>query len=87
MNWCNLSNRNSLCCLALQVAIDSATPIDDAGPSGNFMMDAGPPFGGYGGPLRNFGRMYGSLDFDDVSIYNSIKHKNWEIVEYVYFIL
>ncbi|KAG8641232.1 RNA-binding protein Musashi homolog 1 isoform X2 [Manihot esculenta] len=48
-----------------QVAIDSATPIDDAGPSGNFMMDAGPPFGGYGGPLRNFGRMYGSLDFDD----------------------
>ncbi|KAG8642608.1 hypothetical protein MANES_12G099600v8 [Manihot esculenta] len=48
-----------------QVAIDSATPIDDAGPSGNFMMNAAPSFGGYGGPMRNFGRMYGSLDFDD----------------------
>ncbi|XP_020537220.1 RNA-binding protein Musashi homolog 1 isoform X3 [Jatropha curcas] len=48
-----------------QVAIDSATPVDDAGPSGNFMMNAAPSFGGYGGPLRNFSRMYGSLDFDD----------------------
>jgi len=26
-------------------------------------------FGGYGGPVRSYGRMYGSLDFDDVSIY------------------
>ncbi|KAL3592123.1 hypothetical protein D5086_010763 [Populus alba] len=48
-----------------QVAIDSATPIDDAGPSGNFMMSAPEPFGGYGGPMRNFGRMYGTLDYDD----------------------
>ncbi|KAF2283727.1 hypothetical protein GH714_014603 [Hevea brasiliensis] len=63
-----------------QVAIDSATPIDDAGPSGNFMMNTAPPFGGYGGPLRNFGRMYGSLDFDDVSIYSFTKAENWEIV-------
>ncbi|XP_059458976.1 uncharacterized protein LOC132188513 [Corylus avellana] len=49
-----------------QVAIDSATPLEDAGPSGNFMMNsAEPPFGGYGGPMRTYGRMYGSLDFDD----------------------
>ncbi|OWM66262.1 heterogeneous nuclear ribonucleoprotein 1 isoform X2 [Punica granatum] len=47
-----------------QVAIDSATPIDDAGTSGGFMM--GPEaFGGYGGPMRSYGRMYGSLDFND----------------------
>ncbi|KAI3452018.1 hypothetical protein Pfo_008683 [Paulownia fortunei] len=49
-----------------QVAIDSATPIDDAGPSGNFMMNNPEPFG-YGAPMRTYGRMYGSLDFDDVS--------------------
>ncbi|KAL3646289.1 hypothetical protein CASFOL_011469 [Castilleja foliolosa] len=56
-----------------QVAIDSATPIDDdAGPipvpgpgySGNFMMNNPDPFG-YGAPMRSYGRMYGSLDFDD----------------------
>ncbi|CAK9166508.1 unnamed protein product [Ilex paraguariensis] len=51
------------------VAIDSATPLDDAGNSGNFMMDnAAEPFGGYGGPMRTYGRMYGSMDFDDVAI-------------------
>ncbi|GMY26035.1 RNA-binding protein Musashi homolog 2 isoform X1 [Fagus crenata] len=57
-----------------QVAIDSATPLDDAaaagpgpGPSGNFMMNSAESFGGYGGPMRTYGRMYGSLDFDDVS--------------------
>ncbi|XP_034690441.1 RNA-binding protein Musashi homolog 1 [Vitis riparia] len=48
-----------------QVAIDSATPLDDAGSSGNFMMDSAEPFGGFGGPMRTYGRMYGSLDFDD----------------------
>ncbi|XAR73990.1 hypothetical protein NMG60_11008135 [Bertholletia excelsa] len=48
-----------------QVAIDSATPIDEAGPSGNFMMDNAEPYGGYGGPIRTYGRMYGSLGFDD----------------------
>jgi RNA-binding protein Musashi len=51
-----------------QVAIDSATPVDDsdAGPSGNFVMDTPEPYGGYGGPMRTpYGRMYGSLDFDD----------------------
>ncbi|KAL6572960.1 hypothetical protein OROHE_002436 [Orobanche hederae] len=61
-----------------QVAIDSATPVDDAGPgpgtgpspapgpghSGNFMMNNPEQFG-YGAPMRNYGRMYGSLDFDD----------------------
>ncbi|KAL6993754.1 hypothetical protein U1Q18_011870 [Sarracenia purpurea var. burkii] len=52
-----------------QVAIDSATPVDDAaGPSGNFMMDNAEPYGGYGGPMRTYGRMYGgSLDFDNWS--------------------
>ncbi|KAL8044501.1 hypothetical protein ABFX02_08G049200 [Erythranthe guttata] len=55
-----------------QVAIDSATPVDDAGagggagpgPSGNIVMNNPEPFG-YGAPVRAYGRMYGSLDFDD----------------------
>ncbi|KAJ6916268.1 hypothetical protein NC652_018842 [Populus alba x Populus x berolinensis] len=55
--------------LRWQVAIDSATPIDDAGPSGNFMMSGPEPFGSYAGPMRNFGRMYGTLDYDDASAY------------------
>lgn len=54
----------------LQVAIDSATPIDDAGPSSDFMMDTFEPYGGYGGPMRSYGRMYAGLDFDDVSSYS-----------------
>lgn len=34
------------------------------------MMNNVEPFGGgYGGPVRSYGRMYGSLDFDDVSIF------------------
>ncbi|XP_073039504.1 uncharacterized protein [Primulina eburnea] len=54
-----------------QVAIDSATPIDDPSPSSNFMASNPPePYGyggpGYGGHMRSsYGRMYGSLDFDD----------------------
>ncbi|KAJ0039707.1 hypothetical protein Pint_28043 [Pistacia integerrima] len=50
-----------------QVAIDSATPLDDAGPgpSENFLINGAQVFGGYGGPMRTYGRMYGSLDFDD----------------------
>ena len=32
-------------------------------------MSAPEPFGGYGGPMRNFGRMYGTLDYDDASAY------------------
>ncbi|KAK6924055.1 RNA recognition motif domain [Dillenia turbinata] len=39
-----------------QVAIDSATPVDGAGPSENLMMVA-EPFGGYGGPMRSYGRI------------------------------
>ncbi|OVA15665.1 RNA recognition motif domain [Macleaya cordata] len=55
-----------------QVAIDSATPLDDAGTSGgNFMMQNVEPYGGYGGPMRAYGRMYGSLDFDDWGGYGS----------------
>ncbi|TYJ10450.1 hypothetical protein E1A91_A11G208700v1 [Gossypium mustelinum] len=46
-----------------QVAIDSATPVDDAGPS--FMMNPAGPFRGFGGPMRPFGRMYGGLPYDD----------------------
>ncbi|XP_057760219.1 protein gar2-like [Arachis stenosperma] len=48
-----------------QVALDSATPVDDASPSENFMMNGVGSFGGYGGPMRTYGRMYGSLDFED----------------------
>ncbi|XP_004288032.1 PREDICTED: DAZ-associated protein 1 [Fragaria vesca subsp. vesca] len=48
-----------------QVAIDTATPLDEAGTSGNFMMNNVEPYGGYGGPVRSYSRMYGSLDFDD----------------------
>lgn len=33
------------------------------------MMNNMEPYGGYGGPLRSYGRMYGGLDYDDVSIY------------------
>lgn len=49
-----------------EVAIDSATPVDDARASGNFMMNNSmESFGGYGGPVRSYGRMYGGLDYDD----------------------
>ena len=51
----------------LQVAIDSATPLDDAGPSGNLMLSSMDSFGGFGGPVRPYVRMYGGLDYDDVS--------------------
>lgn len=49
--------------LGHEVAIDSATPLDDAGPSGTY-RDAAEAYGGYG-PMRTYGRLYGSLDFDD----------------------
>ncbi|XP_060675166.1 heterogeneous nuclear ribonucleoprotein 1 isoform X2 [Ziziphus jujuba] len=48
-----------------QVAIDTATPLDDAGAGANFILNSAESFGGYGGPMRTYGRMYGSLDFDD----------------------
>ncbi|XP_058089541.1 uncharacterized protein LOC131236418 isoform X2 [Magnolia sinica] len=53
-----------------QVAIDSATPLDDAGASTSYMMDPAESFGGYG-PMRTYGRLYGSLDFDDWGGYAS----------------
>lgn len=58
----------TLLCLGLsvQVAIDSATPLDDAGGPSVGYRDAAEAYGGYG-PMRNYGRLYGSLDFDDVS--------------------
>ncbi|XP_074295371.1 uncharacterized protein LOC141623187 [Silene latifolia] len=52
--------------LGQPVAIDSATPVDEGGPSGGLMMDTPEPYGSYG-PMRTYGhgRMYGSLDYDD----------------------
>ncbi|MQL70932.1 hypothetical protein Taro_003268 [Colocasia esculenta] len=50
--------------LGQEVAIDSATPLDEPGGSGSF-MDAADAYGGYGGPMRPYGRMYGGLNFDD----------------------
>ncbi|GAA0156720.1 hypothetical protein LIER_38329 [Lithospermum erythrorhizon] len=49
-----------------QVAIDSATPVDDAGPSSSFVMNNPEPYGGYSGPMRSYGRMYGSMEYDDL---------------------
>ncbi|KAG6511688.1 hypothetical protein ZIOFF_029765 [Zingiber officinale] len=59
--------------LGHEVAIDSATPLDDAGPSAGGYMDPAEVYGGHG-PMRNYGRLYGSLDFDDVSalVYPSV---------------
>lgn len=41
-------------------------------------MDPPPPapeaYGGYGGPMRSYGRMYGGLDYDDVSIWTLVSH-------------
>ncbi|CAL9228219.1 unnamed protein product [Arabidopsis halleri] len=52
-----------------EVAIDSATPLDEAGPSasGSSVLSSSRPeyFGGYGGPMRTFGRMYGGMSLDD----------------------
>ncbi|PNY07500.1 RNA recognition motif-containing protein, partial [Trifolium pratense] len=60
-----------------QVAIDSAAPLDEAGPSGNTMLNSMDTLRGYGGPVRPYfdqspvrppyGRMYDNLDFDDWS--------------------
>ena len=57
----------------IQVAIDSATPVDDDGSSGGSYMDNPPEasYGGYG-PMRAYGRMCGSLNFDDVSIWTLV---------------
>ena len=52
----------------MQVAIDSATPLDDAAPGASYMDAPAEPYGAYGGPMRNYGRLYGSLDFNDVSM-------------------
>ncbi|PKA63775.1 Heterogeneous nuclear ribonucleoprotein 1 [Apostasia shenzhenica] len=49
--------------LGQEVAIDSATPLDDGAPGGGY-MDPTVSYGGYG-PMRTYGRLYGSLDFED----------------------
>ena len=64
-----------------EVAIDSATPLDEAGPiaggSSTLSSSSSRPeyFGGYGGgPVRAFGRMYGgAMSLDDVSTYTNLK--------------
>ncbi|CAA6664954.1 unnamed protein product [Spirodela intermedia] len=49
-----------------EVVIDSATPVDDRGNAGgSFANPAEAAYGGFSGPMRAYGRMYGSLDFDD----------------------
>lgn len=45
------------------------------------MMDTAGAFGGYGGPMRSYGRMYGSLDFNDVSMRNSISNTKFIILD------
>ena len=68
------------------MVIDSATPVEDrstniAGPSYVNPAEAAAAYGGYGGPMRAaYGRMYGSLDFDDVSR-NIIYISNHSFVE------
>uniref|UniRef100_A0A161XZA6 RRM domain-containing protein n=1 Tax=Daucus carota subsp. sativus TaxID=79200 RepID=A0A161XZA6_DAUCS len=56
-----------------QVAIDTATPGEDFSQRRNFPVDEPESFLGYGGPMRAYGsaygRMYGSLDFNDWSGY------------------
>ncbi|KAG0469358.1 hypothetical protein HPP92_018686, partial [Vanilla planifolia] len=54
--------------LGHEVAIDSATPLDDGGGVGGGVggyMDASAAYGGGYGPLRTYGRLYGGLNFDD----------------------
>jgi RNA-binding protein Musashi len=48
------------------------------------MMSAPEPFGGYGGPMRNFGRMYGTLDYDDAGGYMVPSKVSLKIVESFY---
>ncbi|KAL2902836.1 Nonribosomal peptide syntethase 9 [Bienertia sinuspersici] len=44
----------------LQVAIDSATPVDDVGPIGGLLMDTPePPYSGYGPMRGGYGRIGG----------------------------
>ncbi|KAK9096949.1 hypothetical protein Sjap_022446 [Stephania japonica] len=59
--------------LGHQVAIDSAAPLDDSGTSSDYGMNA-EPYGGYGGPMRAYGRMYGNMGnmgFNDWGGYGS----------------
>ncbi|XP_020678683.1 DAZ-associated protein 1 isoform X1 [Dendrobium catenatum] len=60
--------------LGQEVAIDSATPLDDVGASAGF-IDPTAAYGGYG-PIRSYGRLYGSLDFDDYGYGASGGHRS-----------
>lgn len=49
-----------------QVAIDSATPLDEeAGPSSSVTDTYPEAYATYAGPLRTYSRMYGAMGFDD----------------------
>ncbi|EPS62911.1 hypothetical protein M569_11877 [Genlisea aurea] len=49
-----------------QVAIDSATPIDEPpGQSGNFMINPPETVAFGGGPMHHYIRMYGNMNFDN----------------------
>lgn len=50
--------------LGQEIVIDSATPLDGPSP-GSYFASTADAYGGYGGPVRAYGRLYGSLDFDD----------------------
>lgn len=63
----NLCSRNR-CFILVQVAIDSATPLDEGGASSSYMAEAMEQMRGYGGPMRGYSRLYGNVDFEDVSV-------------------
>ncbi|KAF3793906.1 Heterogeneous nuclear ribonucleoprotein 27C [Nymphaea thermarum] len=52
-----------------QVAIDSATPLDEGGASSSYMAEAMDQMRGYGGPMRGYSRLYGNVDFEDWGSY------------------
>ncbi|CAN6478601.1 unnamed protein product [Victoria cruziana] len=52
-----------------QVAIDSATPLDEGGASSSYMAEAMEQMRGYGGPMRGYSRLYGNVDFEDWGSY------------------
>ncbi|KAI4385118.1 hypothetical protein MLD38_003177 [Melastoma candidum] len=50
-----------------EVAIDSATPLDDAGVGPSYVMShpVPDPFRNFLGPMRSYSRMYGNLDYPE----------------------
>ncbi|CAA7395741.1 unnamed protein product [Spirodela intermedia] len=48
-----------------ELAIDSATPVDELGTSGPFVDPSAEAYGGFGGPMRAYGQMFGGLNTED----------------------